>query len=131
MTDIDWLAVEHVCSGYTMKLTDEEQLVALRRLLPRMAAAGEWTCYSQTLTTAEVARRMGIDERTLQRRKQILPDAEKRFCPVCRNDMWVLADGTVEPHPAALQRECPMSGRTTLRGLAAYRPELYRWAWSA
>jgi hypothetical protein len=131
MTDIDWLAVEYACDGYAMKLTEPEQRAAIRRMQDRMAAPGEWDCYSNILTTAEVGRRLRVDERTVLRRKKALPAADRHICPVCRNDMWVTDDGVIEPHPAALYKECPTSGKQPLQGLAAVRPELYRWAWSA
>ena len=133
---IDWLSVENVVRfGYSMKLTKDEQLMAIRRLADRMSAAGEWNCYAETLSAAEVGRRMKIDERTVQRRKRQLPNAVKQVCPACCNPMWVREDGVVEPHVGAesdgFYAQCSTSGKPQLQGLAAARPELYRWAWSA
>lgn len=130
MNDIDWLAVENVCMGYAMKLNRDEQLMAIRRMSNRMPSPGEWDCYGNFLSHAEVGRRMGVDERTVLRRKKTLPDAVKKKCPVCRNDMWV-ADGVVEPHPAEFYKQCPTSGCDELAGLAGVRPELYAWVWAS
>ncbi len=65
-----------------------------------------------------------------QRLKDELPRAERQTCPVCREPMWVLDEGKVEPHPDSLMEQCVMSDRVMpppLRGLAALRPDLYSW----
>lgn len=125
MTDIDWLAVEHVCAGYRLKLRPAEKKAVVRRLSVRLQRAHEPRT-DTTLTHEQVGARLGIDARTVLRYLEELPPATRKVCPVCRNDMFI-AEGRVEPHPDACFNECPMSGRETLRGLAAVRPDLYAW----
>ena len=127
MSDIDWLAVEWVCAGTVLKLTPDEKRAVVRRLLPKMLDNDESAVYTTKLSSAEVARRLATTERSIERYKAELADANEKCCPVCRQGMWVIA-GEVAPHPDVLMREdCPMSGRQMLRGLAAIRPDLYRW----
>lgn len=132
MSDIDWLAVHHVCTGQRMgQLTNDEKKAIVRRLAPRMLQADEWYCDGNKVNVWEVARRLNTTERTVQRIKASLPPADEDVCPVCQEQIWVV-DGVVEEHPDTLITECPMSGRphpgyTRLRGLAALRPDLYQW----
>ena len=126
MTDIDWLAVDMVCTGTVVPLTKHERRAAIRRLSERMLKVGDWHCEGRNLTCTEVARRLRCTERTVLRDVRALPPAEKRVCPICRQPMWISL-GTVEPHPDAIHVECPMSGRQMLSGLAAQRPDLYEW----
>jgi hypothetical protein len=128
MSDIDWLAVEMVCNGATLQLTGDEKRVAMRRLSEKMLTNSD--CYyssSHKLTAEEISRRMKTTTRSVQRLNSDLPPAHKTTCPVCRQTMWI-SNGVVEPHPDSLYVDCPMTGRQTLRGLAAVRPDLYRWA---
>lgn len=127
MSDIDWLAVEWVCAGTVLKLTPDEKRAVIRRLLPRMLDNEESAVYTNKLSSTEVARRMATTERSVERYKAELAHATETCCPVCRQRIWVIA-GDVAPHPDVLMRDdCPMSGRQMLRGLAAIRPDLYRW----
>ena len=127
MTDIDWLAVWTVLTGTAVKLTQAERKMVMRRLEERMLRPGESGWRTNKLSASEVARRLGITERSVCRYLAELRAAEKSQCPVCRQDMWTYPDGWVEPHPDALLRECPMSSRPKMRGLAAVRPDLYGW----
>jgi shikimate 5-dehydrogenase len=125
MSDIDWLAVHFVVSGTPMNhLTVPEKKAALRRLNEKLNHTP--SVYAPGLTTEEVARRLGITQRSVERHIAQLPAADKTVCRVCREPMWVV-DGVVEPHPTRLLEECPMSNKQTLKGLAAVRPDLYRW----
>lgn len=127
MTDIDWLAVDMVCNGTPLALTKPERMAVMRRLDPRILSHDdEWECEGKQLNMWEVARRLQTTERSVQRMRAALPTATKSRCPVCGETMWV-SDGVVEAHPDCLFTECPMSGRRTLSGLAATRPDLYRW----
>jgi hypothetical protein len=82
------------------------------------------------LTAAQVAERLCVSERSVQRLRDELPAATKSPCPVCHETMWILRDtNTVEDHPDRLYEQCPMSGQTlqVRTGLAAVRPDLYGW----
>lgn len=125
MTDIDWLAVDMVCSGIKLAgLTRRENMAIMRRLAPRMRNTSSQ--YDSGLSAIEVAERLGTTTRTVQRMLVDLPDAQQSRCPVCGEPMWI-SSGVAEPHPDALFRECPISGRAMVRGLAAARPDLYPW----
>ena len=124
MTDIDWMAVTWVCNGTPLKLTRDEKLMVIRRLADKMATSP--SKYDDGLPIPEVARRLQITTRTVERLKSELSHADPMVCPVCREHVWVVA-GTVESHPDALFNQCPMSGCPTRRGLAAIRPDLYQW----
>ena len=127
MSDIDWLAVEWVCSGVVLKLKPQEKRAVIRRLMPRMLENRESSFYTNKLSSTEVARRMVTTERSVERYKAELAGATETSCPHCRQRMWVIA-GQIAPHPnVQLSEDCPMSGRETVRGLAATRPDLYRW----
>ena len=128
---IDWLAVDMVCQGTRLAhLTPDERRMVIRRLEHRMLNSDDWY-WSQTsgakLTARQVADRLAVTPRSVERFQAELPPATEQPCPVCREPMWVLDTGTVEPHPDRLYRQCPMSGRQVLRGLAALRPDLYPW----
>ena len=124
---IDWLAVHWVVSeGTALKLHTAERRMAMRRLADKMLKNTD-SPYAQKLTAFEVARRLHITDRSVIRYLADMQPGEKRICPVCREDMWVV-DGVVEAHPDRLFTECPMSGTQVRRGLAAIRPELYAWA---
>lgn len=133
MRDIDWLAVYTVCTGTPVKLSGIEKKMVMRRLEEKMLRTGESSFHTNKLTAAEVANRLNTTERSICRYLAELREAEKRCCPVCRQDMWVYSDGSIEPHPDSLLNECPMSGSTPygsrkrLHGLAAIRPDLYEW----
>ena len=126
MGDIDWLAVEMTVQGTRLALNRDEKLMAIRRLEHRMLAKGEsdWL----KLSAGQLAERLQICSRTVERLWAELPMANKVNCPVCREPMWAQLDGgVVEPHPDRMYDECPMSGQQMLRGLAAVRPDLYGW----
>ena len=131
MRYIDWLAVDMVCQGTSLALTSDEKKMVIRRLAPRMLTATDWHWAQATankLTTGQVAERLQLSERSLERIKDQLPLANSATCPVCRERMWVMVkDGIVEAHSDSRYQQCPMSGRQVLRGLAAIRPDLYRW----
>ena len=130
MTDIDWLAVDMVCSGASMALHPDERRAALRRMAARMIVNGDSMYdYSGLLSAEEVGRRIRMDVRSVQRIRSGLPPATETTCPVCRERVWV-AGNVVEPHPDRLLEDCPMGGRAMpapVRGLAALRPDLFRW----
>lgn len=95
--------------------------MVVRRLDARMR-----TQRRDGITASEVAQRLGTTARSVERMlAELRPAAESR-CPVCREPMWIV-EGVVEDHPDALFVTCPMSGQETVRGLAAHRPDLYRW----
>lgn len=126
MIDIDWLAVDMVCSGASMHhLTRPERKMVVRRLSDRMLRYGS-SPYAAGLTAEDVAKRLGVSSREVERLKAELPAADKRTCPVCKEPMWVIG-AEVEPHPDRIFNECPMSYSQTRKGLACIRPDLYRW----
>lgn len=131
MSDIDWLAVDMVCEGTSLALTPDEKRMVIRRLAPRMLKLDDWHWAKATaskLTSIQVAERLRITDRSVERIKAELPLADAAVCPVCRETMWVLVEnGTVEAHSDSHYQECPMSKRQILRGLAAIRPDLYGW----
>ena len=124
MIDIDWLRVDMVCNGTPLKLTTDERRMVVRRLADKMARTG--SIYEIGLTAEEIGCRLGCTSRQVERYKADLPPADKRTCPVCGEPMWVIG-AEVEPHPDRLFEECPMSYSQTRKGLAAIRPDLYRW----
>lgn len=126
MTDIDWLAVDMVCTGTPLKLRKAERVAAVRRMAERMLKPSEHDHDGRKLSCTEVARRLQVDERSVLRYSSELPPGEKKRCPVCRQDMWVVF-GAVEPHSNSIFQECVISGRQMLSGLAAERPDLYGW----
>lgn len=128
MTDIDWTAVHMVVAeGVVMShLKPAEKRMVIRRLADKMLKPGEPWFGSGKLRSSEVARRLDTTIRSVERMKTDLPPGVKQTCPVCRQPMWVVC-GEVEAHPTRLDEQCPMSGRQMLTGLAAVRPDLYRW----
>ena len=131
MRHIDWLAVDMVCQGTSLALTPDEKRMVIRRLAPRMLKSNDWHWAQATankLTSGQVAQRLQISDRSVERIKDQLPLANSAICPVCRETMWVIAkDSIVEEHSDSRYQQCPMSKRQMLRGLAAVRPDLYRW----
>lgn len=123
---IDWLRVEMVCNGTALKLEPDERRMVIRRLSDRMQKLDDWFGDPRKLSCSEVARRLGVTERSVLRYANDLPAADKQVCQVCHEPMWVI-DGVVEPHPDRIFEECPMSGQQMRRGLAATRPDLYQW----
>lgn len=126
MKDIDWYAVNTVCTERVAMrhLTSDEKRMVVRRLLEKMRRTSSRN--DHTITAGYVAELLGTTERSIERYIAELPPADKRTCPVCREDMWVIGS-EVEPHPDRLLDECPMSYSQTRKGLAAIRPDLYRW----
>lgn len=107
----DWFAVDCVLGGTPLNLTYEERRAAVRRLLPRMVMANATRPRPDSLTYAEVASRIGCNERTVERIVAELPPADKLQCDVCGEQMWVRHDGDIiEPHSDYLFKECPTSG---------------------
>ena len=127
MTDIDWLAVDMAISGVRLKLRPDEKRAVVRHFANRMRQLNECSISSQKLTSADLAERLGTTERSIERYKAELAGGTEGPCPVCRNQMWTVR-GTVLPHADSLFVECPMSAQEHgPRGLAAERPDLYRW----
>ena len=129
MSDIDWQAVEWVCtdSSVRLRLNSDEKRAAIRRLLPRMLDNQDHTLYANKLSSADVARRMVTTERSIERYKAELAHATEMRCRVCHQQVLAI-NGRVSPHPDSRGTEtCLMSGGETLRGLAAIRPDLYQW----
>lgn len=108
---IDWFAVEVVCNGSQLALNPAERRAVVRRLHHKMRPqyVTKWDA-KWSLTTEEVAERMYVTPRSVQRMKDELPEADKTCCPVCGQDMWVWRNSVVEPHPDGLNQECPLSG---------------------
>jgi hypothetical protein len=137
---IDWRAVEFVLSGAKLKLTGAEKRMVIRRVAHRMLDNTNRRDHYHSpataalITTDQMAELMMTTGRSVQRIKDELRPADKRTCPVCGEPMWVYSNGFVEAHPDRLSEECELSG-TALppppRGLAALRPDLYRWAVTA
>ncbi len=130
MSDIDWLAVETVCTGTAIAgLSKAEMTAAIRRMNHRIRNAEDSPYADHKISLDEVARRLCTNERMVLRIRESLPAAKPVTCPVCLQQVWV-AKGFVEPHPdtAHFNYDCPMSGKQMLTGLAAIRPDLYRWA---
>jgi len=127
MKDIDWYAVHTVCSERIAMhhLKPDEKRMVVRRLLDKMRRKSSTN--DVAMTAEYVAGLLGTTARSIERYIAELPSADKRICPVCREDMWVIGS-EVEPHPTRLFEECPMSYSLTRRGLAAIRPDLYQWA---
>jgi hypothetical protein len=134
--EIDWQAVEFVVQGERLQLTADEKKMVIRRVAHRMIDNDDrlhnWRSQSTAakITAVAMAGRMMTSERSAQRIKDELRPADKRTCPVCREPMWVYDDGTIEAHPNRLMDECELSGTVLpppVRGLAALRPDLFRW----
>lgn len=107
---IDWVAVDFVVNGSQLALRPCEKRAVIRRLADRMRPihATNWDTRWKW-TSEDIADRMYVSARQVQRMKDELPQAEKTLCPVCGQDMWVWVNGVVEAHPDALNQECPMS----------------------
>lgn len=132
MKSIDWFAVQYVVSERRPLhwLRPVEKRMIVRRLSERMLTVSDrdhYHCTVGKMTAAQVADLLGIDPRSVQRILAELPKADKRECPRCSEDMWVV-DGIVEPHPTVFNEECSMTGQRVRRGLAGIRPDLYQWA---
>ena len=131
--EVDWLAVQMVCEGVRLSLTPNEKRMVIRRLESRMLLPHENGPYPPAgkLRGIDVADRLGIAVRSVERIIAELPAAEKNKCPVCREAIWVIrATAVVEAHGNAINEQCEMSGRALPappRGLAAVRPDLYAW----
>jgi hypothetical protein len=129
MSDIDWLAVETVCTGTAIAgLTKAEMTAAIRRMNHRIRNNDDGCYADHKISLDEVARRLCTNERMVLRIRESLPAVKPTKCPVCCQQVWV-AEGFVEPHPdtAHFNYDCPMSRQQMLTGLAAERPDLYRW----
>jgi hypothetical protein len=127
MSDIDWPSVDYVVTiGPLHGLRVPEKKMAVRRFAEKMNRTP--SIYAAGLTTGEVAHRLGITERSVERTLAQLPPGVKNNCPKCGEFMWVV-DGIVEAHPGRLldKGDCEMSNKQMFRGLAAIRPDLYRW----
>jgi len=130
---IDWTAVEMVCQGTSLDLKPDERKMVIRRLDQRMLTNVDRTknywspTTSAKLTCEQVAERLRISARSVERIQTDLPKADKRVCPDCMEDMWVTEDGLIEAHPDRFGEQCPASGWQARRGLAAIRPELFPW----
>jgi len=127
---IDWTAVEMVCQGTSLYLKPDERKMVIRRLEHRMLQATDWRWSQRTgskLTCEQVAERLQISLRSVERMQTDLPQADKRVCPDCFEDMWVTAEGVVEPHPDRYMEQCKASGCYARTGLAAIRPDLFAW----
>jgi len=129
VTDIDWLLVDNVCRGirYQFPLKPDEKRMVVRRLADKLLSHNDDGVPPGKMSAHELAERLGVTGRSIERYKAALPPARKQTCPVCREPMWVLDNGVVEPHGDRIFQECVMSGRQVLRGLAAQRPDLYPW----
>jgi len=147
---IDWQAVDYVVRGGTLHgLTSAEVRMIARQVSDRMLDVGDSSKHIPPgkLTATMMGERVGMSETGMQAVFRRLPEAERRRCPECRGDMWVLANGVIEEHgDRYLQDSCTMSDRLAdgtvalqpmprrllprrllLRGLARMRPDLYRW----
>ena len=113
---IDWRAVQFVCEGERLMLSSKEKQMVVRRMEHLLLVQGDsiWTCTASKITADELAERMHTSARSVQRIKELLPHAHKRTCPICREQMWVYDDGTVEAHPKAWAEQCEFSGSTWL-----------------
>ena len=97
-----------------MALSVGEKRAVIRRMSERMMGPRDsiWTCAAGKISADELAERMHTSTRSVQRMKETLPPAHKRRCPICRRDMWVLEDNTIEAHPTATYDQCSLSGQT-------------------
>jgi len=113
VTDIDWLAVDLVVSGQRLALRPDEKRAVIRRLESKMLVQGEQNqdVPPWRLTATQLAERMLMSKRNVERLASELPEADKAVCPVCRGPMWVLWTGVVEPHGDGFHETCPMSDR--------------------
>ena len=106
---LDWLAVEMVCSGKRMKLTQwQERYAVVRALDHRMLVPEDDTMNVPpgVLSASNVADLMQTTARSVARLRASLPPATKMRCPDCREPMWLRDDGTVEPHPNRWNDTC-------------------------
>lgn len=109
---IDWQAVTFTVSGTRMpNLTPDERRMVVRRLKHRLETVSGCTLppLPGRLSTAMVAQRLGVTDRSVERVLADLGEAPKRDCPVCGTQMWLLPDSLVEAHPDSLLNQCPLS----------------------
>lgn len=110
MNTIDWLAVDFVCQGASLALKPDEKRAVVRQLSPRMLRPDEdfWSpATAAKISARTVAERLRIDPRSVQRIRDELPPATKGRCPHCREQVWVLENGAIEPHANQYYDDCP------------------------
>lgn len=136
MTDIDWQAVNVVVKEHRpQRLRPDEKRMAVRRLSRRMLDNSDcgnyWSpSYAAKITASQVAEWLFTTERSVQRIKDDLPPAVEQRCPECGEPCWVYPNRMIEAHPDRFRVECEASDTqlpAPLQGLAAVRPDLYRW----
>ncbi|WP_349319030.1 DUF7368 family protein [Mycolicibacterium canariasense] len=106
---IDWFAVECVVNGTKIPLTNEERRAAVRRLTKYMHNPGESPTFNGE-SYEVIAERLGCSSQTILRIRRELPDGQWQSCPQCGQDMWVTAQGWIEPHPDSYAQQCDLSG---------------------
>lgn len=94
--DVDWLAVEFVCTGTPMRLSGD---------VPTMAAV--LTRIGYDLPVDQLAARMGTTPRQVAR---ILTKLGATHCPLCKRRLILPEDGIVPRHVNCNGRHCRMSG---------------------
>ena len=109
---IDWRAVQWVCQGEKLKLSVGEKQMVVRRMSERLLGSREsvWATAVGKVTLDDLAERMHTTSRSVMRMRDSLKPATRRRCLICRQDMWVLDDGTVEAHPTSMFDQCCLSG---------------------
>lgn len=107
---IDWRAVSWCVSSTRMTdLTYTERQMVVRRLRPRMPAAGKPPRPGQ-LTANLIGDLIGTTGQAVQKMIERLPAATVTVCPACHEMCWRLDDTTLESHPDRLMEQCGMSG---------------------
>ena len=131
MTDIDWLAVETVLSGGSYTGLDKPTMTAIIRRLNHRIRNTHDSPYTEKISLDDISRRLGTTERMVLRIRESLPAAKSVECPWCRETVWMAK--VIEPHhdpdPKKWNQTCQLSGKPMLTGLAATRPDLYRWVY--
>ena len=124
MSDIDWVAVETVCTGGSYSGLDKPTMTAIIRRLDHRIRNTDDSPYAEKISLDDISRRLGTTERMVLRIREALPAVKRMQCDWCHETVFV--SKVIEPHhdpdPKKWNETCRMSGKPPLTGLAATRP---------
>jgi hypothetical protein len=108
---IDWLAVTWVCEGKALPLSAAEKRVVVRQMSDQVICNGGSGEYPPPgkLFLRQLAERLGMSVRSIDRIRAGLPRATKRLCPHCKGSAWVLDSGAVEEHCDGFYFPCSLT----------------------